>query len=55
MVCQTPNGEIVSFGWVQSVEQFNEMMRALYNEFGTTLAEDESHNGGIIGAKSRKA
>ena len=26
------NGEIEIFGWVQSVEQFHEMMRTLYNE-----------------------
>jgi hypothetical protein len=48
------NGEIEIFGWVQRVEQFNEMMRALYNEFGTTLADDEAHNGGVIGTTSRK-
>jgi hypothetical protein len=35
------NGEIEIFGWVQSVEQFRETMRALYNEFSRTLSEDE--------------
>jgi hypothetical protein len=35
---------------MQSVDQFHEMMRALYNESGKTLAEDEPHKGGIIGA-----
>ena len=36
------NGEIKIFGWVQSVDQFHKMMRAIYTEFGKTLAADES-------------
>jgi hypothetical protein len=47
------NGEIEIFGWVQSVEQFDQMMRALSNEFGATLAEDEPYVG-IIGGKPRQ-
>jgi hypothetical protein len=35
------NGEIEIFGWVQSVEQFREMKRVLYNEFSRTLSEDQ--------------
>ena len=36
------NGEIEIFGWVQSVDQFHEMIPALYNEFSRTLSEDKS-------------
>ena len=36
------SGQIEIFGRVQSVEQFHEMMRALYNEFSRTLSEDKS-------------
>ena len=36
------SGEIEIFGWVRSVEQFHEMIPALYNEFSRTLAEDKS-------------
>ena len=36
------NGEIEIFGWVQGVDQFHEMIRALYNEFSRTLSEDKS-------------
>ena len=36
------NGEIEMFGWVQSVDQFHEMIPALYNEFSRTLSEDKS-------------
>ena len=31
------NGEIEIFGWVQGVDQFHEMIRALYNEFSRTF------------------
>ena len=31
-----------SIGWVQKVQQFHEMMRALSNEFSRTLSEDQS-------------
>ena len=35
------NREIEIFGWVQNVEQFHEMMRALSNDFSRTLSEDQ--------------
>jgi hypothetical protein len=42
MVRETSNGEIEIFGWVLSIDQFHKMMRAIYTEFGKTLAEDDS-------------